>query len=184
MNLARYSCLTLLLACGGHSSGTTGSGSASINGTVSGQALATSDTIGVSGTTTDNGPVQPVAGAIITNVGNVCGILQHDGNPASSEVLYVRVVGASGVVGVGKYMLNGAGGVGGAVSLLVQDQSCNPTVQSTATQGSITLTTVSSSTIAGSFDVTFPTGDHVTGTFSGPICTFSTSGDAATPTCQ
>jgi hypothetical protein len=32
--------------------------------------------------------------------------------------------------------------------------------------------------------VTFPTGDHVAGTFSGPICTFSTAGDAATPTCQ
>ena len=75
------------------------------------------------------------------------------------------------------------GGIGGAVSLLLQDQSCNPTLHSTATQGSVTLTTASSVTVAGSFDVTFPTGDHVTGTFSGPVCTFNTL-DAATPTCQ
>ena len=173
----------LLLACSGHSSGTPSTGSASVTGTVSGVVIPTNDTIGVSGTTTDNGPLQPVAGAQLANVGNLCTILQHDGDPASSERLYVRVVGASGAIAAGTYMLNGPGGVGGAVSLLVQDQNCTPTVQQTATTGSVTLTTVSSSTVAGSFDVTFPTGDHVTGTFSGPVCTFSTPGDATTPAC-
>src|ERR1019366_3597056 len=169
--------------CGHTSRGWGGSGSASVTGTVSGNSIPTSDTIGVRGTTTDNGPLQPVAGALLTNVGNVCGILQNDGNPASSQVLDVRVVGASGDVTTGTYMLNGPGGIGGAVSLLLQDQSCNPTLHSTATQGSGTLTPASSVTVAGSFDVTFPTGDHVTGTFSGPVCTFNTL-DAATPTCQ
>jgi len=183
MRLSASTLLTLLLACGHSSGGSGGSGSASVTGTVSGTAIPTNDTIGVRGTTLDNGSVQPVAGALLTNVGNLCGILQNGGNPASSQVLDVRVVAASGDVTTGTYMLNGPGGIGGAVSLRAQDQNCNSTFQSTATQGSVTLTTVSSTTVAGSFDVTFPTGDHVTGTFSGTVCTFNTL-DAATPTCQ
>lgn len=174
----------VLLTCACSARSTAGgSGSASVTGTVSGHAIPTNNAVGIDGTTTINGPVQPTAGARIADVGNVCTALQTNSVAASSKVLDVSVVANSGAVMPGDYKLNGAGGIGGAVTFTVQDQNCNPTLQSSATVGSVTLTTVSTSTVAGSFDVTFPTGDHVTGTFSAPVCAFSSGADAAAQGC-
>jgi hypothetical protein len=174
----------VLLACCGHSAGSPGSGSASVSGSIKGITIPTNNAVGVNGTTTVNGPTQPVAGAHLANVGNICTTLQMNQVPASSDVLDVSVVGATGAAAVapGTYKLNAPGGIGGAVLFTVQDQNCVPTLQTVATVGSVTLTTVSSSTIAGTFDATFPTGDHVTGSFSAPVCAFNAA-DAAASAC-
>jgi hypothetical protein len=180
---AAWGTACVVIACGGHQSAPGTTGSASVTGGVSGNAIPTSDTIGLVGTTRDNGTTQPMAGALLANVAGLCQALQDGDTPGSSQVLSIRVIGASGAVGPGTYPLNATGGVGGAASFLVRDQNCTPTLQSAATQGAVTLTTVTSDTVAGSFDVTFPTGDHVTGTFSGPVCSGGAAG-AMTGTCR
>jgi hypothetical protein len=45
-----------------------------------------------------------------------------------------------------------------------------------ATSGSVTITSVNTMQVSGSYDLIFDTRDHVTGTFSAPLC--PTSADA------
>lgn len=59
---------------------------------------------------------------------------------------------------------------GTRVTYQAQDANCTETVNEGASSGTVTYTTANSSVIAGSFDVTFPSGDHLTGTFSAPLC--------------
>jgi hypothetical protein len=50
-----------------------------------------------------------------------------------------------------------------------------------ASSGSITLTQVTPTVTVGSFDLLFPAGDHLTGTFTAPLCpSASQAADAAT----
>jgi hypothetical protein len=39
----------------------------------------------------------------------------------------------------------------------------------------VTLTTANATLVAGSFDATFPSGDHISGSFSAPACAPSTA---------
>jgi len=53
------------------------------------------------------------------------------------------------------------------------DASCAPTLAATASgasSGTITVTSVSSSLVDGTFNLQFPSGDHLTGHFSSPLC--------------
>lgn len=45
-----------------------------------------------------------------------------------------------------------------------------------AASGTVTFTQVTSTAITGTFDATFPSGDHLAGTFTAPICTATASG--------
>ena len=48
-----------------------------------------------------------------------------------------------------------------------------------ASNGQITLTSFDGTLAVGSYEVTFPTGDTLTGIFSAPVCTTSTSGSGS-----
>ena len=51
------------------------------------------------------------------------------------------------------------------------DTQCRQIVSNSDATGTITLTAIDASHVAGSFDLAFsPNGDHLTGTFSAPVC--------------
>ena len=47
---------------------------------------------------------------------------------------------------------------------------CRSAASETAQSGTVTFTAIDGATISGSFDLTFQDGDHLTGTFSAPVC--------------
>jgi hypothetical protein len=170
-------------ACSSSSSGSSfGPGDATVSGTIQGATVPASDVVGLYYVATfDGGVSQAQAGVIVTNVANACGVLQAHGNPpnATSLELVVSALGSS--VATGNYAIVPQG-YGASASYATVDGNCNPSFVDGATGGSITLTTVSGSTIAGTFDLTFGS-DHLTGSFSAPICTYS-AGDGGTSTCM
>jgi hypothetical protein len=67
------------------------------------------------------------------------------------------------------------------VTWSVSDSMCKQIDYTEAKSGSVILQTVTPSLVTGSFDVTLYTGDHVSGTFSAPVCDAPASADAAPP---
>ncbi len=108
-------------------------------------------------------------------------MLQDHGNPPGATSLVVAVSAMGGSVATGTYGVVSQG-FGATASYATQDATCNTSFSETASGGSVTLTTVSGSSVAGTFDLTFGT-DHVTGSFSAPICGYS-AGDGGVTACQ
>jgi hypothetical protein len=65
------------------------------------------------------------------------------------------------------------------------DASCHPLGSEVAQGGSVTFDAVTSSVLSGTFNLTFSAGDHLTGSFSAPICDASLAAlTAPTVGCQ
>ena len=123
-------------------------------------------------TTTTNG-VTTSRAIGITSIANACPCASGPGY-STVLVLTVGVVGA--VLPPQTYPLLASGGPSGSATYLVNDPG---TTLLSATSGSITISQANSSTTVGSFDIVFPTGDHLTGTFSAPTCAAAEAADAA-----
>jgi hypothetical protein len=161
------------------SSGGAGSGTASVTGTIQGAAVPASDAVGLSSVA--SGGSEAAVGAIITNVASACTVLQDHGNPPGATALIVAVSAMGGSVATGTYAVV-TQGFGATASYATQDATCNTSFSENASGGSVTLTTVSGSTVAGTFDLTFGS-DHLTGSFSAPICSYAPADGGATA-CQ
>ena len=151
-------------------------------GTINGMAVPANDAIGTQGTTTTNG-VTVTSGTIdITSIANACPCASAAGY-TTVLVLTVGVLGA--VLPTGAYSFPSSGNpsgnnpVGDAHYVVNDPAHAHGTTLLSATSGSITLSQASSSTTVGSFDIVFPTGDHLTGTFSAPTCAAAEAADAA-----
>jgi hypothetical protein len=154
-------------------------GSSSVNGTVAGQPAAEpTDEIGLTGTQTMNGISASYAGAVVTtNVKGACGLIQQNGNPASATALSVVVVTTGTSVAAGTYNISATGTTNpngtvmqASARYYSSDANCAPVINEAASMGTITINGAGPSVVSGSFDVTFPGGDHLTGSFSSPVC--------------
>jgi hypothetical protein len=110
-------------------------------------------------------------------------VLARGGNPRSAQVLQLGASAVGSTVPLGQYVIGATPTTTAAAGFTAQDATCNPTSDEQATSGTITMTQVSTTTVAGSFDVTFANGDHLTGTFSAPVCTGTTLPGDTDPTC-
>jgi len=170
---------TVLAACSS-SSGGGGSGTASVEGTIQGLAIPATDAVGLSSVVMNGSMTEAAVGAIITNVANACSVLQNHGSPSDASSLVVAVAVDSGSVAPGKYDIVSQGF--GATASYALSQSCVTQATETATSGTVTISSVGSS-VNGSFDLMFGS-DHLTGTFSAPICTYTPVTDAGAATCM
>jgi hypothetical protein len=169
-------------ACSSSSSGGGGSGSASVTGTIQGATVPSNDAVGLSSVASNNGVTEAAVGVIVTSVNNACGVLQDHGNPANATALVVEVAAMGSSVATGTYNIVSSG-FGATASYAAQDQNCNTTLNETASSGTVTISSNSGSSVSGTFDLTFD-GDHLTGSFTAPICSYSTSTDGGTAACM
>jgi hypothetical protein len=150
-----------------------------VSGTIQEAGVPATDSVGQHYViTSDAGVSQAQVGALITNVANACSVLQRQGNPPSATSLEIVVTALGTSVATGTYTIVPQGGYGATASYTTEDDDCNTTLSETATGGTVTLTTASSSSVAGTFDLTFDT-DHVTGSFSAPVCSYTEPADAS-----
>jgi hypothetical protein len=176
-------CATLVVGCGGSSGGPGGGGGgATISGTLGGQAVATTDEVGLVGTEAASGTTVAFVAVVITNLAGACAIAQRNGNPRNSQTLVLEVAEEGTAVSPGTYAIGGTT-TEALATFGAQDDTCTQTAQDTGTSGTITITSASSTEVTGSFDVTFDTGDHLTGTFSAPVCDASLTDDGGTSAC-
>jgi hypothetical protein len=178
LSMAATISIAAVAACSSSSGGS--SGTASVTGTIQGAAVPSSDAVGLSSVA--SGGSEAAVGAIITNIAGACGVLQSHGNPPSATALIVAVTAMGGAVATGTYGVV-AQGFGASASYATDDMSCNTSFSEGASAGSVTLTVVSGSTVAGTFDLTFGS-DHLTGSFSAPVCSYTTADGGATTACQ
>jgi hypothetical protein len=184
-------CLVFALAALGALACSSSSGApqtSSVTGTFAGQALDVADTAGFQGET---GPSTYLA-VVLSSVTGVCSVAQQHATTANSDSLALLIqnlgVASAMPLAAGTYTITngdpavtGKDSMTGATSgyLVVSasyssyDASCSPTLATTAsgaTSGTITIGTLSSSDVSGSFDLRFPSGDHLSGHFSSPLC--------------
>jgi hypothetical protein len=164
------------LACSGSTTTIGSPGNSSVSGTVSGQPVATVDTVGLSGTELENGVTVSYVGAVITNLPGTCATLQSAMNAPNVTAL-TMVVAAVEAVAPGTYAVTteamaamGETAQAAEALYVADDSSCQATSQVQFDGGSITLTNVSASLIEGSFSLTSGAGAPVTGQFSAPVC--------------
>jgi hypothetical protein len=181
-----------LAACSGSSGSSSAGGDAAeggsditsttIDGTFAGQRVPTDASIGLYGVGTTAGTY---AGAIITNVTSACALFMSATNPATSgpdvpntvqlnlKVQPLTAAGNAVPIPPGTYSITGNTDYTVNAGLEATDSACmNLSITADASSGSIELVTVSASAIAGRFDLTFPSGDHLTGQFYAPVCSF------------
>ena len=154
-------------------------GTASVTGTVFGQALAAKDAVFVDGASEG----QSFRSIEIMDVSGICPRLQQNQDAAGSTSLTISLVkydadGGYQTPGVGTYPI--ASGTSAAAASAVFDhidQSCASTLQTTeqyngkyAASGSVTVSQADSTQLQGSFDLTMESGDHLTGSFTAPSC--------------
>jgi len=122
------------------------------------------------------------AAVVITNLAGSCAIAERNGNPPNAQSLLLEAGVKGTSVPPGTYTIGDTTSVALA-EFTAQDATCTQTTDDKGTAGTITLTSSSSTEVSGSFDVTFDSGDHVTGTFSAPVCNASLTSDAGTSAC-
>ena len=123
----------------------------------------------------------------ITSYADACSLANSGSNPPPGAAIVNVIVVGNGPAAVKAYPIDGASvGVqysgkygsqcmtttitmGGAT----QTVSSMAAVVAEATGGTVTFTQVTSTMIEGSFDATFPSGDHLSGAFTAPICNAS-----------
>ncbi len=72
-----------------------------------------------------------------------------------------------------------AGTSGSTAGLTTTDGTCNQKLDTSATSGSVVITSISSTEVAGTYDVTFGTSGSFKGSFDVPICDLPDSGLSA-----
>jgi hypothetical protein len=164
-------CLLAIPACGGSSSG----GSSSVSGTAGGKSVPTTDTVGVVGTQTQTVGTQSItiayAAVSITNVANTCSAIEGHHNPANTSSLSFVVASSAGTsIAAGTYAIGATTTTQVSANYGTTNAACAANIAERATSGTIKLTTVSSTTVQGTFDVTMDNGDHLSGSFTGPVC--------------
>jgi hypothetical protein len=168
----------ILLACVACSSTTSpsSSGSGTVTGMVGGASFVTTDAVSVL-VPASSSAIGALVSVALTDFSGACEDLGTGAPPASGAVIVLTVFqGASGQT----YAIGGQ--VASVVYGAQYSSQCHTftsgnststshfAVFQSAASGSVTLTTVSSATVGGSFDATFPSGDHITGTFTAPNC--------------
>jgi hypothetical protein len=174
----------LLAACSGSTSTLGGGGgSAAVNGKAGGTAVDAVEAVGLVGTQMENGTTASYAGVAITNIAGTCALLQRHGNPKNAQALTMEVVGTGTSIAPGTYAVGGQTTPFASAAFDAQDATCTSTTNEQATSGSVVLTAVSSASIDGSFDLTFPGGDHLTGSFTAPVCKYDLTSTSGTSAC-
>ena len=141
----------------------TSSGSATVSGAVPGGSVVVRDVVGLFGTETINGVQSSYAGILISDTAGMCAAAQQNGVDsiiASNDILEIGTKSSVIPFAPGTYSL-------GSTGLAEYFHSGN----GNAGDGTITFSDVSAATVTGTFDVTLAGGYHVTGNFSGPVCT-------------
>jgi hypothetical protein len=172
------------VACGGQTTAPSGPGSATVDGTVEGQVVPTNAAVGLYSLESEYGGTRVLTGALVTNVTDACTVLQHHGNPAGASSLIAAVVATGNTLPTGTYTISATANPSASVFYGVENDACTETTSEQASSGTVTLSAISQTLIAGSFDATFANGDHVTGTFSAPVCDFSVAADGGTGPCS
>jgi hypothetical protein len=174
----------LAMACGGKTSGTAGGATVSIEGSIDGETVAATDAVGLYSVASEYGDTRVATGVLVSNLSGVCAVLQHHLDPAGASSLVVSVVATGNTIATGTYPVSATADPSASVFYGVQDADCGQSTSVQASGGTVTLATIDSTTIAGSFDVRFASGDHLTGTFSAPVCDFTLDTDGGSSTCS
>jgi hypothetical protein len=156
---------TLLAGC--RSGPASGEGSAVVHGMAAGQNVVATDVVGLLGTQSADGGASSFAGVLISSAAGTCAMARQSGVRAATSnanVLEIVATAQGASLAPGTYTV---GDTGLAEYFYIGQ---NGDTSGTAGGGSITFDTVSPSTLSGSFDVTLAGGNHLTGTFSGPVC--------------
>jgi hypothetical protein len=154
-------------------------GSASVSGTAKGQVFAAEGASSVVGTRmTSTGTVGEVEILVVAHfTGGICARLMRPQDVANAYSQLIVLVVSSTTQGSqvmpGVYPVTLGGPTQAAYG--ANDANCNSTSPESATSGTITLSVVDATSTDGTFDLTFPTGDHLTGSFSAPVCSVSLS---------
>lgn len=166
------------VACGGSVASNTGSpaASATVNGTIAGTPIQASNAVTIDEVTTTHGQTVTSRAISVTSDANACSCA-----PPSHLQSLVLVVGTLGTsIATGTYSLPSA-----EAWYYTADPSLKPCCSTLvhASSGSVTFTQVTPSVTVGSFDLLFPSGDHLTGEFTAPLCpaTSQTADAAACP---
>ncbi len=137
---------------------------------MAGRPVLSNNAIFTTETTTGNGQTITSWSINVTTYANACGCA------GGANVQYVDlIIGTLGTtIPPGTYSFGSASSAnpqGATASAHYYVAGPSPGAQLVpATSGSIDVSEISSSEIAGSFDLSFPGGDHVTGTFTAPLC--------------
>jgi hypothetical protein len=168
----------ILLACVACSStaSPSSSGSGTVTGKVGGASFVVTDAASVV-VRASSSAIGDLVSVAITDFSGACADLGTGAPPASGAVIVLFVLqGVSGqTYAIGGQVASVAYGAQYS-SQCHTFTSANSTTTShfavfqSASSGSVTLNTVSSTMVGGSFDATFPSGDHITGTFTAPNC--------------
>jgi hypothetical protein len=165
-------------------------GSISATGQLGGMSIPTSDVVGLIQMKGAGAATTATAEVAITDMKGTCGALQAvvAGGPrlANVSVLSMLVTVQGNVVDSGSYPVLGIGcapncpssATGFALAAYSStDANCNTVQSEPAISGTVALTSVTATEIQGSFDLGFATSDHVTGSFSAPVCTVGNAVD-------
>ena len=172
--------LSLTAACGSSSSTT---GSATLEGTLSGKAVPLQSAAFFGATATQGSTTASSMLILMGSSSDLCGAITSSGTSTdpnktvpNEQGLAVSLVNFGGPLSTQTYPLTASGGsatgVVGVAEYYASDAAGKATVQIAATSGSITLTSVgfaSGTTASGTYDLTFGA-DHVTGSFNAPWC--------------
>jgi hypothetical protein len=174
----RWAMLALAAGCG------TSASSASVVGTVHGQALTPTDAISATASVALASGTVPAAALIFSDAGALCTKVTANQEPASARALLLFLADADPVTGG----ITAAAGTGtwsifivgsgnppahfAVASFGVNDEACHQIAAQSAgaVAGTVTLTRNDSSSYAGSYDLTFDSGDRVTGSFDTAAC--------------
>jgi len=152
----------ILVAC--NSSGS--SGNASVTGNVNGKPVVVREVVGVVGTQTENGVATSYAVVLISDTDGTCSTAQQSGVSAAASranVLEIAATKQGTPFAVGTYTV-------GTIGLAEYFYLNNGGTNGVSGGGTITFDAVNEKTVSGKFDVNLAGGQHVTGTFSAPIC--------------
>jgi hypothetical protein len=175
--LACALCALHAIACSGTSAGGAGSGAAATaSGSVDGISLDPQGAFAYVGPLADGGAMLYEAFIFLPGFGSSC-TPDDSVVKANSQSLSLWIPGPSGTrplepatyhVMPGNWSPTLAGPL---AHFYADDTQCRQIVSNSDVTGTVTLTAIDASHVAGSFDLTFsPNGDHLTGTFSAPVC--------------
>ena len=173
-------CLSLLLAAACGSSGAT----ATFDGTIHGLAMQPKDAVSSPATVPFASGSLPVAVIVIGDVPQLCGKINANVEPKSSQLLLLFLADANAsngaiqpAAGTGDFpvFLIGSGSPPPHFAFAefgVNDDLCRQIAadSATAVSGSVTLTGNGGGAYTGTYDLTFDSGDRVTGSFHTTTC--------------
>jgi len=147
--------------------GSSGSGSATVNGAVDGNPVVASDVIGLVGNKMESGVASAYAGVVIASASGTCDRAKRGGvwsPPSSSAVLVLDVIVPGASVSPGTYPVGGTG-----VAQYTATSADGLSTTGFAGSGTVTFDSVGD-TLVGSFDVNLAKQGHFTGRFTAPVC--------------